>query len=119
MKRLIFGLWVALAAGVVLAGGWSVTYALGGGTVALTNTQVNSSWIPVSVMLKFSGAGSGTVEVCRVSQEYVFTLASCVFSNAATVLWVPDAQYPFGLGEALVIRSSVTNGIVQVIRKGD
>jgi len=46
-------------------------------------------------------------------------LANCTFSNVSSVVWVPDAKYPFGLGEALVIRSSVTNGIVQVIRRGD
>jgi hypothetical protein len=119
MKRMILVLWMALAASAALAGGWTATYSIGSGAVGLTNTQANSSWVPVSVMLKFTTAGSGTAEVWRVSQEQSFMLANCVFSNVATVVWVPDAQYPFGLGEALVIRSSLTNGIVQVIRKGD
>jgi len=119
MKRLILVLLMAALAGAVFAGGWTATYSLGGGTVGVTNTQANSSWVPVSVMLKFAAAGSGTVEVCRVSQAYEFTVASCVFSNMTTVLWVPEAAYPFGFGEALVIRSSATNGIVQIIRKGD
>jgi hypothetical protein len=119
MKRLMLVLLMALTAGAAWAGGWSGTYSLAGGTVGLTNTQANSSWVPVSVMLRFAGPGSGTAEVWRVSQDYSFILANCVFSNVTTVVWVPDAQFPFGLGEALVIRSTVTNGIVQVIRKGD
>ena len=119
MKRLILVLVMVAAAGAAWAGGWTATYSLAGGAVGLTNTQVNSSWVPISVMLKFNAAGSGTAEVWRVSQEHSFMLANCAFTNASTVVWVPDAQYPFGLGEALVIRSSLTNGIVQVIRKGD
>ena len=119
MKRLILALVMGMAAGAAWAGGWTTTYSLAGGTVGVTNTQANSSWVPVSVMLKFTVSGSGTTEVWRVSQEYSFMLANCAFSNAATVVWVPDAAYPFGPGEALVIRSSRTNGIVQVIRKGD
>ena len=119
MNRLILVLLMVAMASAAWAGGWTATYSLAGGTVGLTNTQANSSWVPVSVMLKFSAAGSGTVEVCRVSQEQSFVLANCVFSNVTTVVWVPDARYPFGFGDALAIRSSVTNGIVQVIRKGD
>jgi hypothetical protein len=119
MKRAILFLLLAATAGTVFAGGWTTTYSLAGGTVGLTNNQANSSWVPVSVMLKFSSSGSGTVEVCRVSQEQSFVLANCVYSNVATVVWVPDAKYPFGFGDALFIRSSATNGILQVIRKGD
>ena len=119
MKRMILVLWMAMATSAAWAGGWTATYSLAGGSVGLTNTQANSSWVPVSVMLKFNSAGSGTAEVWRVSQEHSFMLANCLFSNVTTVVWVPDAEYPFTLDEALVIRSSLTNGIVQVIRKGD
>jgi hypothetical protein len=119
MKRAILALWMAMAASAAWAGGWTSTHSLTGGSVGLTNTQANSSWVPVSVMLKFTAAGSGTAEVWRVSQEHNFMLANCIFSNVTTVVWVPDAEYPFILDEALVIRSSLTNGIVQVIRKGD
>ena len=119
MKRLILALWMIGLAGAAWAGGWTSTYSLAGGTVGVTNTQANSSWVPVSVMLNFAGPSNGTGEVWRVSQDNWFLLANCAFSGVKTVVWVPDAKYPFGLGEALVIRSSVTNGIVQVIRKGD
>ena len=110
---------LGLMASAAMAGGGAGTYSLAGGTVGLTNTQANSSWAPVSVMFKFNAAGTGTAELWRVSQEFSFMLGNCVFSNVTTVVWVPEAQYPFGFGEALVIRCSLTNGIVQVIRKGD
>ena len=119
MKCLIFALLMAAFVGPARAGGWTVTYSLVDGTVGLTNTQTNSSWVPVSVLMKFTAAGSGTAEVWRVSQDISFLLANCVFSNVATVVWVPDAEYPFTVGEALIIRSSLTNGVAQVIRKGD
>jgi hypothetical protein len=32
---------------------------------------------------------------------------------------VPEAEYPFALGEVLRVGSTVTNGVVQVIRKGE
>ena len=119
MKRwILILLMVAMARGA-WAGGWSETFSLQSGSVGLTNSQANSSWVPVSVMWKFTSARAGTAEVWRVSQAESFLLSSYVFKSATTVTWVPDAQYPFGAGEALVIRSSVTNGIVQVIRKAD
>lgn len=119
MKRLMMGLLLIAVAGATWAGGWSGTYSLASSTVGLTNTQANTSWVPVAVLLAFAEPGSGTTEVWRVSQEHSFRLANCVFTNMTTVVWVPDAQYPFGSGEALIIRSSVTNGVVQVIRKGE
>ena len=119
MKRLIVALLLGIGGAVALAGGWSGTYSLAGGTVGVTNTQANSSWVPVSVMVKLTAPMSGTVEIWRVSEEHSFMLGNCSFTNASSVVWTPDAAYPFGLGDALVIRSSVTNAVVQIIRKGD
>ena len=119
MRRLILAMWLMALAEAAWAGGWTVTYSLAGGTVGLTNTQANSSWVPVSVMLKFAGPCSGSAEVWRGCQDESFILANCTFSNVTTVVWVPDAQYPFVFGDALVIRSSVMSGIVQIIRRGD
>jgi hypothetical protein len=119
MKRLMLVLCVAVVAGSVWAGGWSGTYSLAGGEVGVTNTQANSSWVPVAVLMAYTTPGTGTAEVWRVSGGVSYRLASNAFTNMTTVVWVPDAAYPFGLGEALVIRSSVTNGVVQVIRKGE
>jgi hypothetical protein len=36
-----------------------------------------------------------------------------------SLVWVPDSLYSFGYGDALVIGTSVTNGFVQVTRRGD
>ena len=119
MKRVLVVLLLVATAGATWAGGWSGTYSLASGEVGLTNSQANSSWVPVSVLLTFTAPGNGTTEVWRVSQAHSFMLANCVFTNMTTVVWVPDAPYPFGLGEALVIRCSVTNGVVQIIRKGE
>ena len=119
MRRWILAIWLMVIVRTAWAGGWTVTYPLAGGVVALTNAQANSSWVPVSVMLNFAGPSSGTAEVWRVCQAQSFILANCTFSNVANVVWVPDAQYPFGCGDALVVRSSVTNGVAQIIRRGD
>ncbi|MCX6996326.1 MAG: hypothetical protein NTV49_04405, partial [Kiritimatiellaeota bacterium] len=116
--------WVVMLSLLVMASGawaegWSETYSLAGGMVGVTNSQANSSWVPVSVMWKFPSPFTGTAEVWRVSQTESYLLSRCNFRNATTVVWVPDVHYPFGPGETLVLRSSVTNGVVQVIRKGD
>lgn len=101
------------------AGGFGHTYAIGNGTVAITNTQANSSWAPVSVLIRYAGPSTGAASVTRRSQDHAFTLAYCAFTNVTTIVWVPDVAYPFVYGDALVIHSSVTNGVVQVLRRGD
>lgn len=119
MKRWIVAVVMVLVAGSAWAGGWSETYSLRSGGVSITNSQVNSSWVPVALMWKFTSAGSGTLEISRASASSSFPLANCTFTNATSMTWVPEAAFPFGFGEALTIRSSVTNGVVQVIRKGE
>ena len=115
---LAVGAALTLAAGAVQAGGFAHTFGLGGGTVAVTNSQANSSWVPLSVMLRYAAPGTGTAEVRRESQGHAFVLAATGFTNATTLVWVPSIQYPFGYGDVLVIESSVTNGVVQVLRRG-
>ena len=119
MKRWILSLLVVGLVRTATAGGWSETYSLAGGTVSISNTQLNSSWVPVSVMIEFTAPGTGTVEVVRTDGSNRFVLSSCSFSNATTIVWAPDAPFVFGYGEALVIQSSLTNGAVQIIRRGD
>jgi len=121
VKRwLTFGLAVLVVVPcMVLAGGFGHTYAIGTGTVTVSNSQANSSWVPVSVLILYAAPATGTAEVSRASQDHVFSLALCTFSNVTSVVWVPDVEYPFAFGDALVIESSETNGVVQVLRKGD
>ena len=118
--------WIALAAGAALvlaaaagrAGGFAHTFGLGGGSVSITNAQANSSWVPLSVMLRYAAPATGTAEVRRESQGHAFVLAATGFTNVSTLVWVPSIQYPFNEGDVLVIESSATNGVVQVLRRG-
>ncbi len=103
---------------MVRAGGFAHTFGLGSGRVAVTNAQANSHWIPVSVMLRYASPAMGTAEVRRESQGHAFVLAATGFTNVTTLVWVPSIQYPFNYGDVLVIESSETNGVVQVLRKG-
>ncbi len=111
---------VVIGVGVALAGpGWSTSHSLAGGSVTVTNGQANSSWVPVAVLIQYAGASSGTVEVRRVSQGLNVVLGQTAFSNTASVVWVPDADFSFGPGDVLVIASSETNGLLQLMRRGE
>jgi len=115
------------AAGLILAagcaawagGGWSSTHPLTGGSVALTNTQANSAWTAAAVLWRFNTVTNATVAVERTSQGNTYTLGSVSVTNALSAVWVPAAEYSFALGDVLRVRSSVTNGQVQVIRRGE
>lgn len=112
----------ALAGGAASTGsgqGWVTTHPLVGGAVALTNRQANAVWVPVAVLWKFNDAAPAVVTVERVSQGNTFLLGALGVSNATSVVWVPDAAYPFAQGDALRVTSSTTNGQVQVIRRGE
>ncbi len=120
MKQLILILLLGVsAARVARAGSWATDYSLTNGTVIVSNGQANSSWVPVAVLMRFSGASTGSVQVLRCSGGGSFRLGSCCFTNVTTVVWTADADYGFGFGETLVIQCSATNGVAQVIRKGD
>ena len=117
----IFVTCLILCGGALMAGaqGFSHSFRLSEGSVVLSNSQANSSWTPVSVMIAYAGPSSGTVAVWRVSQGSWFNLATCAFTNVTTVVWTPDLAYVFSYGDALRILSSETNGVAQVIRRGD
>ena len=102
-----------------VAGGSAASFRLDGGTVAITNTQANSSWAPVAVLVKLDAPATGTLTVRRVSQGNTYALGSCTFAGATNLVWVADCEYPFGFGEVLVISSTATNGVVQIISRGE
>jgi hypothetical protein len=110
---------LVLAPVVALAGGWAASYRLTDGVVAVTNTQANSTWAPVAVLWRFDEVTNAVVRVERVSQGTLFVLGVASVSNGTCAVWVPEAEYPFALGEVLRVGSTVTNGVVQVIRKGE
>ncbi len=114
---LLTGAVLALAA-AAYGGGFAHTFALAGGTVAITNTQANSNWVPISVMLRYDAPASGSAAVRRESHGHAFVLAATGFTNVSTLVWVPSIQYPFNEGDVLIVESSATNGVVQVLRRG-
>jgi hypothetical protein len=118
MRAKIVAIGLALAtAGVVWAAPWAKTYSLAAGTVAVTNDQANSVWCPVAVLWSFPEATTATVTAARTSQGNTYLLGRLVVSNASTVIWVAEADYPFEYGDVLVLTGTVTNGAAQVIRK--
>jgi hypothetical protein len=120
MKRNIFTIlglfWVA---SVVYAAPWAQTYPLNNSTVAVTNQQANSVWIPEVVLWKFTTATNAALTVSRVSQGNTYLIGSLAVTNASTVVWIPEADFPFEYGDALQLSSTATNGQVQIIRKGN
>jgi hypothetical protein len=102
-----------------IAGGDAVSRRLDGGVVALTNSQANSSWAVVAVLVRFDAAATGTAAVRRESQGASYMLGTCSYVGTTNLVWVPDLDYGFGYGDVLVVESSATNGVLQVMRKGD
>ena len=120
MKRpLLMMIGVAMWVPMALAGGFSTSHRLADGAVAVTNAQANSSWSTVAVLVRFDAGTNGMVTVRRESQGASFTLGACTFAAATNLVWVPDRDYSFGFGDVLVIESTVTNGVVQVMRRAD
>jgi len=101
------------------AAGITSLHSLESGTVSITNTQKRSSWVPVAVLFRFDAPASGTITVERDTGANSFLLAECLLSNNLHVVWMPDADIPFNLNEALSISSTITNGTVEIIRKGN
>jgi len=120
MKRNILTiLGLLMVAGVVYAAPWAQTYPLNGATVAVTNQQANSVWMPEVVLWKFTAATNAALTVSRVSQGNTYLIGSLTATNVSTVVWIPEADYPFEYGDALQLTSTMTNGHVQIIRKGN
>ena len=108
-----------MVVGVVYAAPWAQTYPLNGVTVAVTNQQANSVWMPEVVLWKFAAATNAALTVSRVSQGNTYLIGSLTATNVSTVVWIPEADYPFEYGDVLQLTSTVTNGRVQIIRKGN
>lgn len=113
------GLLVAWARPSGAAEGFTDTFDLGDGTVVVSNGQANSSWVTVAVMLQYAGPTTGTAQVSRVSQGVSVVLGRRVFTNVTSVVWVPEGSYSYGFGDALVVWSTETDGVLQVTRRGD
>ncbi len=101
------------------ARGWTTVHELVDGETTVTNTQRNSAWVPVAVMIRFEEPTSGQIKVIRERGGERYTLGICVFVDAISVVWVPDAPYSFTLGDTLVVESNLPEGTIQLIRKGE
>lgn len=113
-----FALMLALCASSSAAGITS-QHSLTIGTVELANTQKRSSWVPVALLFRFNAPATGTITVERRTGSTAFLLTSCAVSNNQNAVWVPDAAIPFNENESLFITSTITNGTVEIIRKGE
>jgi hypothetical protein len=103
----------------LLAAGFSTVHTLNSGTVAITNTQKRSSWVPVALLFRFTAPTSGTITVERRTGSTAFLLTGCTLTNNQHAVWVPEADIPFNENDALNITSTITNGTVEIIRKGE
>lgn len=101
------------------AGGFSSQHLLTTGTVAITNTQKRSSWVPVALLFRFNAPASGAITVERRTGSTAFPLTESTFSNNLYAVWVPEADIPFNENDSLNITSTITNGTVEIIRKGE
>jgi hypothetical protein len=119
MKNLFAILGMLVVAGAVYAAPWAQTYPLNDASIAVTNQQINSVWMPEVVLWKFAAVTNAALTVSRVSQGNTYLIGSLSVTNASTVVWIPEADFPFEYGDALQLGSTVTNGQVQIIRKGN
>jgi hypothetical protein len=101
------------------AAGIATTHSLATGTVAITNTEKRSSWVPVALLFRFTAPTSGTITVERRTGSTAFLLTGCTLSNNQHAVWVPEADIPFNENDSLNITSTITNGTVEIIRKGE
>jgi hypothetical protein len=101
------------------AAGFSSQHSLASGTVAITNTQKRSSWVPVALLFRFAAPASGAITVERRTGSTAFLLTECVLSNNQHAVWIPETDIPFNENDALNITSTITNGTVEIIRKGE
>ena len=103
----------------LLAAGIATTHSLSSGTVAITNTEKRSSWVPVALLFRFTAPTSGAITVERRTGSTAFLLTGCTLSNNQHAVWIPEADIPFNENDALSITSTITNGTVEIIRKGE
>lgn len=114
---LLAGLGLALAAaGVALAAGYGRTFVMpAGGTVAVTNLQVNAVWRPVVMSLRCPDSAARTVTVSRIVNDVRYPISAAA-GTAQTFIYEFDAPYWFGLSNVLQMSvAPACTGSVEVI----
>ena len=118
-KAVLCLLIAVLCVGIAVAAGFSKTYSLASGEVVVANNQKRSCWAPVALLFHFTEPVDPTVSIKRLSNGTEFLLSSVTLTNVQDVTWIPEADYPFNFGDALVISTTATNGILELIQRSD
>ena len=87
--------------------------------MAVTNNQKRSSWHPVALLFHYTEPADPTVSIKRLSKGTEYLLSSVTLTNVQDVTWIPEADYPFNFGDALVISTTATNGTLELIQRSD
>jgi len=116
---LIFAALLTVLAPLAQAQGWTTQHTLVEGQASIPNAQANSSWFVVSLLIAFEEPTTGQVKVYREKDGVRHTLGICVFENAVSVVWAPEAKFSFRQGETLLVATSMDTGVIQLIRRGD
>jgi len=114
--RKILGATLILTALCGLAAGDYITRSMGTEGVAITNTQVNSSWDLSAVAIKFGDTlpvSTETVRVSRISQGIEIVLGSSQQFGQSMVLSLPE-KMTFKQGDILKVYGGGQTGVVQV-----
>ena len=101
------------------ASGITSLHSLESGSISITNTQKNSSWVPVALLFRFDAPASGTIIVERNTGSTTFQLTTIELSDNLYAVWIPEAPISFNLNDVLLIYTPATAGSVEIIRKGE
>ena len=113
-----------ITAGIILVGLWACANALAvtsehtttNGLVAVSNRTSTAEWKPQAVFVLYPSATTGTVTLTRTARGVTVPLARHSFTNAASVTWLPETDYPIRPGDVLVITSTVRSFTAQIER---
>ena len=118
MKRtpyLILAVCILLLVGLA-AFGVTSEHTTTNGLVAVSNSTSTAEWKPQAVFVVFPSATTGTVTVTRTARRMTVPLARHAFTNAASVTWLPETDYPIRPGDVFAVTSSVPAFTVQIER---
>ena len=102
-----------------MAGGFSKTYSLDTGGVVVTNNQKRSCWVPSALLFHFTEPVDTTVSIKRLSEGHEYVLSKTTFTNTQDIIWIPEADYSFNFGDALIVTTTATSGTLEIIQRSD
>ena len=113
-----------ITAALILVGLWACASALAvtsehtttNGLVTVSNRTSTAEWRPQAVFVLFPSATTGTVTLSRTARGVTVPLARHAFTNAASVTWLPETDYPIRPSDVFAVTSSVPAFTVQIER---